>query len=302
MSSAALTGKAPEGGRPSKPRFTRTHKIIAIAFAALLLGAAVVLRSRLWPFEQGPVLHDLAEASDSRISMRSFHRTYFPAPGCVIEGLLFIDTYMPFGGRSSGCIWERYAQAMQWILQHKYDIPPASRWVDDFLFVLSPTNSQSMLLKANHAFNDLGVPMDAAKQEGPVTSLVYIGYTLNSDAMTIGTSLKQREKVMPLLDEARGRTITLADLEKLIGKLEFMSVPIRTGRSHMYYMRRALYMAQHTKNSIASSMPYTMYHVHLNADGKAEVRWWQSAIADDVTCSIDLHIPWPSTVAPIEPR
>jgi hypothetical protein len=89
MSSAALTGKAPEGGRPSKPRFTRTYTIIAILFAALLAGGVVVLRSRLWPFEQGPVLHDLAEASDSSIAIRSFHKTYFPAPGCVIEGLAF---------------------------------------------------------------------------------------------------------------------------------------------------------------------------------------------------------------------
>lgn len=48
-----------------------------------------MLRSRLWPFEQGPVLQDLKEASDSSISIRGFHRTYFPAPGCVIDGLAF---------------------------------------------------------------------------------------------------------------------------------------------------------------------------------------------------------------------
>jgi hypothetical protein len=71
-----------------------------------------------------------------------------------------------FGGRSSGYIWERYAQAMQWILQHKYDIPPTSRWVDDFLFVLDSMNSTSTLMKADDAFNELGVPMDANKQEG----------------------------------------------------------------------------------------------------------------------------------------
>jgi hypothetical protein len=179
---------------------------------------------------------------------------------------------------------------MQWILEHKYGIPPTSRWVGDFLFVLSPANSKSMLLKSNQAFADLGVPMDANKQEGPTTSLVYIGYTLDSDAMTIGTSHKQRERLMPLLDEAYGRSISLADLEKLIGKLEFVSLPIRMGRSYMYYTRRALYTAQQKKESIASSMPDTIYRVHLNADSKAEMRWWQSAITDDVTCSIDLHI------------
>jgi hypothetical protein len=92
------------------------------------------------------------------------HPTDWHLFGCVIENLLFIDTYMPFGGRSSGYIWERYAQAMQWILQHKYGIPPTSRWVDDFLFVLSPLSSQSMLLKANEAFDKLGVPMDATSR------------------------------------------------------------------------------------------------------------------------------------------
>jgi hypothetical protein len=229
------------------------------------------------------------------------HPTDWHLFGCIIEGLLFIDTYMPFGGRSSGYIWERYAQAMQWILLHKYGIPPTSRWVDDFLFVLDPVNSHSMLLQAKQAFIDLGVPMDASKQEGPCTSLVYIGYTLNSEAMTIGTSAKQCERAMPLLDEACGRSITLADLEKLIGKLEFMSLPVRMGRSYMYHTRRALYIAQHKRESIASSMPTAMYRVHLNADSRAEMRWWQTALTDDITCSIDMHIPWPSTVVPIEP-
>ena len=231
------------------------------------------------------------------------HHTDWHLFGCIVENLLFIDTYMPFGGRSSGYIWERYAQAMQWILQHKYNIPPTSRWVDDFLFVLDPISSTSMLMKANDAFNELGVPMDANKQEGPTTCLVYIGYTLNTISMTIGTSLNQREKVMPLLDEACGRTISLANLERLIGKLEFMTLPIRLGRSYMYHMRRALYIAQRKKKSIVSSMADTMYSVHLNADSKSEMRWWKSAIADDTISSIGLHIPWHSndTVGLIQP-
>jgi hypothetical protein len=89
MSSAALTRKAPEGGQPSKPRFTRTWKAIAIVIAAILVGCAVILRTRLWPFEQGPVLQDLREASDSNIAIGSFHRVYFPFPGCVIDRLVF---------------------------------------------------------------------------------------------------------------------------------------------------------------------------------------------------------------------
>ena len=89
MSPPALTRKAPEEGRQVKPRLTRMWKWIAIVIAVLVMSGAMLLRTRLWPFEQGPVLQDLAEASDSKVTLRSFHRTYFPAPGCTIDGLVF---------------------------------------------------------------------------------------------------------------------------------------------------------------------------------------------------------------------
>jgi hypothetical protein len=31
----------------------------------------------------------LQESSDSTVTVRSFHRTYFPSPGCVLEGVEF---------------------------------------------------------------------------------------------------------------------------------------------------------------------------------------------------------------------
>jgi len=35
------------------------------------------------------VIQNLREASDSEIAIRSFRRTYFPYPGCVLEGVTF---------------------------------------------------------------------------------------------------------------------------------------------------------------------------------------------------------------------
>jgi hypothetical protein len=66
-------------------------------------------------------------------------------------------------------------------------------------------------------------------------------------------------------------------------------------------MRRALYVAQMKLKAIAPSMPNTMYYVHLSADCKAEMKWWTPSIIHDGTSSIDLHIPWPINVVPIEP-
>ena len=65
----------------------KTILIIVLAWAVLL--AIGLVMSGLWPFSRGPVIQDFREASDSQLQIRSFHRTYFPFPGCVLEGVVF---------------------------------------------------------------------------------------------------------------------------------------------------------------------------------------------------------------------
>jgi hypothetical protein len=50
---------------------------------------AGVILSRHWPFAESAVLQDLREASDSQVTVGSFRETYFPSPGCVLEGVIF---------------------------------------------------------------------------------------------------------------------------------------------------------------------------------------------------------------------
>lgn len=72
-------------------RRTRQHKtVLRLAVAAAAVSCAVLLLwAGLWPFQQKPVAQALEKASDSTLRLRAFHRTYFPFPGCVLEGLQF---------------------------------------------------------------------------------------------------------------------------------------------------------------------------------------------------------------------
>jgi hypothetical protein len=72
-------------------RRTREHKTVrrlAVAAAAAICVVFLVWAG-LWPFQQKPVVQNLEKASDSKLQLRAFHRTYFPFPGCVLEGLQF---------------------------------------------------------------------------------------------------------------------------------------------------------------------------------------------------------------------
>src|ERR1700682_1271648 len=62
--------------------------LILILAAATVCGGAL-LWSRLWPFAEAPVLQNLREASDSQVQVRTFHRRYFPFPGCILDGVVF---------------------------------------------------------------------------------------------------------------------------------------------------------------------------------------------------------------------
>jgi AsmA-like protein len=62
---------------------------LILILAAATLCVAMLLWSRLWPFTEAPVLESLREASDSQVQVRAFHRTYFPSPGCILEGIAF---------------------------------------------------------------------------------------------------------------------------------------------------------------------------------------------------------------------
>lgn len=83
------TRTAPTGGKDA--RQGRKRKVLAIvaAIAVALVCLAVLLFIRFWPFERSAILQDLAEASDGTVEARSFHKTYFPFPGCILQGVVF---------------------------------------------------------------------------------------------------------------------------------------------------------------------------------------------------------------------
>jgi hypothetical protein len=63
--------------------------IVFIGVVGVVALLAAVAWNRIWPFTESAVVQDLAEASDSTVTIRSSRRTYFPVPGCILEGVEF---------------------------------------------------------------------------------------------------------------------------------------------------------------------------------------------------------------------
>jgi hypothetical protein len=74
---------------PMSSKKTRNFKVrAALAMVVIFLAAIVVLAWR-WPFSRTAVLQELEAASLSRVDAGTFHATYFPHPGCILEHVTF---------------------------------------------------------------------------------------------------------------------------------------------------------------------------------------------------------------------
>ncbi len=87
----ASPDKIVNGDTKSTPPKPTTHKkaIILVATLLIVVGALVAVYIRVSPFGQRAVIEDLEEASSSTVTVHGYHRTHFPAPGCVLEGVEF---------------------------------------------------------------------------------------------------------------------------------------------------------------------------------------------------------------------
>lgn len=86
---ASATTATPRSSRRSVGN--RPHQIVALllAVAVVLCGAIAFYYLRVLSFSENAVLRNLQEASGMRVTARGYHRTRFPSPGCVLDGLEF---------------------------------------------------------------------------------------------------------------------------------------------------------------------------------------------------------------------
>ncbi len=86
---SAVTTPPPETSVAGSPPRRKRLALALTVFAGCILVAGL-LWNRWWPFEQATVIENLQEASDSQVRARAYHSTFFPTPGCVLEGLVFV--------------------------------------------------------------------------------------------------------------------------------------------------------------------------------------------------------------------
>ena len=89
----------------------------------------------------------------------------------------YVDRCLPFGLRSAPFLFNKFAQALEWILHNNYSVSKILHYLDDFLLVGSPTSveCQQALTAMLTLCAKLGFPIAPDKLEGPAQLLTFLG-------------------------------------------------------------------------------------------------------------------------------
>ena len=181
------------------------------------------------------------------------------------QGFYFVDTKLPFGGRSSASLFTSFADLVCWVLNEKVQLL-VIHYSDDFLMF---TRSDLLtafehLSRLKRTFSYLNIPVADDKLVGPATALPYLGIEIDTQAFTVSIPEDKVNELMAQMPWWCGRrTCTLKELQSLNGKLNFYSKAIRPGRM---FTRRLI--------DLTTTVKKQSHHVTINSEAREDIHWW----------------------------
>ena len=200
------------------------------------------------------------------------------------RGEWYVDKCLPFGLRSSPALFNQLAEAIEWILRHCSGVRHIIHYLDDF-FTAGPSDSQECehnMIAMNALCTTIGAPTKPEKEEGPSTTLTFLGILLDSATMTASITAERKTELHQAIRELGGRrTCTKRELLSLIGKLAFACKVVPPGR---IFLRRLI--------DLSTTARHLHHHVTLNRAARADLAWWQHFLPTWPGTSLFLQSDW----------
>lgn len=180
-------------------------------------------------------------------------------------GQVFFDTRLPFGLRSAPKIFTAVADALQWVMKRQ-GVSWVAHYLDDYITMGPPgadtcaANLEAMLATCAR----LGVPTAPGKCEGPTSSLVFLGFELDTEVMEVRLPPQKLRRILDLVEDwLRKRACKKHDLECLLGHLQHAAIVVRPGRT---FVRRLLELLGAFRNRD--------HWIRLGCAVRSDLQWW----------------------------
>ena len=183
------------------------------------------------------------------------------------DGQFYYDKCLVFGASSSCRIFEQKSSALEWIAITKLGCKAMIHVLDDFIFLDQTYDDCMQILRLFlQMCSAIGIPVAEEKTYIPLTTMTFVGFSLDSWRMESNLPSDKLSKAKDLLSNFLNRdSCRLRELKSLISFLNFCCLVITCGRA---FLRRLIDLI------IGITKPY--YHIRLNKAVKADMKLWLS--------------------------
>ena len=194
-------------------------------------------------------------------------KTDFQLLGFSFEGFYYFDKALPFGCSISCATFEMFANFIQWVIRSGSTVGKVEHYLDDFLFGGARDTDQCSVIMKNFfsLCEKFGIPLSDERTEGPTTVLVFLGLEIDSVLMQVRIPISKIHIMVTQIEEVLGhkRSITLKELQSLLGSLNFMCRAIVPGRP---FCRRLI------NATCGITSPH--HHIKLSKGMRQDLKMW----------------------------
>ena len=111
----------------------------------------------------------------------------FPLLGIKVGSKYYVDKFLPMGLSQSANLFEKFSTFLHWLVSESAKVQTMDHLLDDFIFAgKGNSNSCQVLVDTFESVcNDLGVPIAVEKSVDPTTIMVFLGFEIDTNHMSI---------------------------------------------------------------------------------------------------------------------
>ena len=199
------------------------------------------------------------------------------------NNMYYFDRALAMGLSSSCAIFESFSTALEWVSLNLFDASAVLHILDDFLFIAKTKEQctrdlQNFILMCDY----LGVPLAPEKTVGPDTVLQFAGITLDSVLFEARLPEDKLAKCRVMLHNFyTRRTVTVKELQSLIGLLNFTGTVVAPGRA---FLRRLI--------DLTKGIQKPNHHIRLSKGAKSDILIWLRFLKDLNGKSFFFNVIW----------
>ena len=188
----------------------------------------------------------------------------------------FVDKCLPFGASISCAVFQAFSDALAHILQHLVKRRNClTNYLDDFLFIATlKIICDQLVAEFLKMCQIIGCPIAEEKTEWSTVRIIFLGILLDGQYWILAIPDDKRRKAIQLIqDTLSKKMVTIKDLQKLAGSLNFLCRAVFVGRTFI----RRIYNLMMGNNGLLKQH----HHVRVNSELKEDCRMWLTFLNEE---------------------